>query len=110
MATMANRIQDYEIVAALWEHAATEYSLREWAKSDAILVLRKTHNCSEVVDAMNRVLFAIGKRYLLSKPASTVERTWVIIDELASFGGSTRWWWRRQRRIFPCSASAPSRS
>jgi hypothetical protein len=87
MATMANRINDYEIVAALWDHAGEEYSLREWAKEDAILILRKSPQCSEVVDCMNRVLFAMAKRYLLSKPASTRERSWVVLDELASFGG-----------------------
>jgi len=85
-ATIANRISDYEIVAALWDHAPHAVSLKEWNETESILVLRKHHMCSEVVDAVNRVILAVAKRRLLSKMEDPKRRTWVIMDELASLG------------------------
>ena len=83
-ATISNRIRDYEIVAALHDHAPHSFSMKAWNETESILVLQKTHECPEVMDAMNRVLFTIAKRRLLSKPPSPHRRTWLIFDELAS--------------------------
>lgn len=86
-ATISNRIRDYEILAALWDNAPRALSLKEWNESESILVLKKHHLCEGVIDAMNRVLFAMARRRLLSKPETPKRRTWVILDELASLGG-----------------------
>lgn len=86
-AVISNRINDYEIVAGLWDNASQAVSLKEWNESESIWVLRRHHECSDVVDAINRVLFAVAKRRLLSKPETPSRRTWVIMDELASLGG-----------------------
>ena len=86
-ATISNRLNDYDIVASLWDHAPHAVSLKEWSESESILVIRKNHQCTEVIDAINRVLIAVAKRHLLSKPEDPKRRTWVILDELASLGG-----------------------
>ena len=85
-ATLSNRLQDYEIYAALSDHCEHSFSLREWAESESVLVLRKNHQCADVVDAANRAIFAMAKRYLLARPESAERRSWIILDELASLG------------------------
>ena len=83
-ATISNRIREYEIFSALQDHARHSFSMKEWNETESILLLQKSANCPEVMDAVNRVLFTLGKRRLLSKPPSPRRRTWVIFDELAS--------------------------
>lgn len=83
-ATISNRIRDYEIVAALHDHATQSFSVKEWNETESILLLQKSQDCPEVMDALNRVIFTLAKRRLLSKPPSPRRRTWLIFDELAS--------------------------
>jgi len=86
MATLATRLQDYEIVASLWNHAETAYSLTEWSDGEAVILLRKHHIGSKAVDAINRALFHRASQLLLSKPNSESGRSWIILDELATAG------------------------
>ncbi len=89
MASFANRLNDYSVVASLWDHASHAVSLREWNESESIVIIRKRLECEGAMDAINRVLLGLAKRCLLSKLETPERRTWIIMDELASLGGKT---------------------
>lgn len=86
MATVATRIERYEVVAAYWEKAKNRISLDAWAKSDSVLILGDSHRSPESVRAINQAMFRRLSQVLLDRPTSNTRRTWFFLDELSKAG------------------------
>jgi hypothetical protein len=93
MSTVASYMTHYEIIGALWDRKDEErddtnvepVSIKDWAedKEGRILIMSRTDEATEAVDAINAVTFTLAAQYSLALPNSTQRSTWFFLDELA---------------------------
>lgn len=86
LSTLRTKIGPYEIPAALWTHAKTKKSVREWHSSKAILLARSREIFSQAVKPINQALFRMASLYLLNEEDSETRSTWVFLDEIREIG------------------------
>lgn len=84
LSTLDTAISDFNIVAALWEHAPYKISLREWAynKRGSIILLGWDKENKKSLDPLNRVIFQRLSDILINQDNSEQRRTWIFLDEL----------------------------
>jgi len=93
MSTIASYMTHYEIIGALWDRKDEEredtreaaVSIKDWAtdKRGSILIMSRTDEATEAVDAINAVTFSLAAQYALALPNSTQRSTWFFLDEMA---------------------------
>ncbi len=92
MSTIGSYITHYEIIAALWDRKEGDgvekqqpISIKEWAndKRGSILIMSRTDEATEAVDAINAVIFTLAAQYSLARPNSKQRTTWFFLDEVA---------------------------
>ena len=86
MATLASKVGSFDVVAALWEKAEKKLSLKEWLKSESILVLGHDEAYRSSLDILNRVIFKRLVELLLSGEGTDTGRTWFFLDEIKEAG------------------------
>ena len=84
--TIGSKLRPYEVVAALWEHARTRISLREWARGEAILVLGESTRYKTSLEPINKLILDFLADELLEAPDSANRRTFLFLDELRELG------------------------
>jgi hypothetical protein len=97
--TIPEKLQDYRIVAALWDHATSAghtFSITNWHQSQRILILpppRIVAGQSDSTDAIacfNRMLFTRLSTSIDALPEAATQavppRMWMILDELRFAG------------------------
>ncbi len=93
MSTIGSYITHYEIIGALWDRKDEErdttreepVSIKKWASDQkgSILIMSRTDEATEAVDALNAVIFTLAAQYSLALPNSTQRSTWFFLDEVA---------------------------
>ncbi len=93
MSTIGSYMAHYEIIAALWDTKDLEredtkvepVSIRDWANNTngSILIMSRTDEATEAVDAINSVIFTLAAQYALARPNSRQRSTWFFLDEVA---------------------------
>lgn len=87
IASLLSSMQRYEVVAALTEQAAEGFSIREWAnESGGILLVPNLRRYSEVLTPFHRLFLQMISDETLSRPDSTIRRTFLFLDELRNLG------------------------
>lgn len=84
--TIKANIEMLEPIAALWAHSRTRISLRDWFKSEYVLVLGRDEELKAPLDALNRVIFSRLAQRALKQPPTPYPQTWFFIDELREAG------------------------
>ena len=86
MSTVATKMQRYEFIAAAWSKAEKSISLRDWLKSESILILGNDEATRTALDAINQVIFKRLSELILAQTESESRRTWIFLDELRQAG------------------------
>lgn len=94
MATVANGVNQYMIVASLWHHAEREgraLSLTEFVDSEGILVIGRSQVAEKALRHINQVIVRRLTQLILEKGSvaqieAQADRTWVILDEFKALG------------------------
>jgi len=86
ISTVATKMQRYEYIAAAWDRATTQISLRDWLTDEYILVLGNDEATRTALDAINQVIFKRLTELVLAQSESDTRRTWVFLDELRQAG------------------------
>ena len=84
--TIVSKLRPYEVVAALWERAATRVSLRDWARGESVLVLGESPRFKSSIDPINQLILDFIADELLEARESTTRRTFLFLDELRELG------------------------
>ena len=85
--TIVSRMAYYKPVAALWQNQTDKLSVRDWLKSDSILLLGSNATVKTSLDAINQQIFRVMVEEIDIQTNSETRRTWVWIDE-ARLAGS----------------------
>jgi len=86
ISSLATKMSRFEPVAAAWSHAMVKISLKDWIRSEFILVLGNDERIRFAMDAINRVIFRIASELILAQPESATRRNWVFLDEPEAVG------------------------
>lgn len=86
LATVANKLAAYPIIAAAWERSPHKVTLTEWVQGSFILVIGNSGTATEFVRTINRVLFTTLAEMLLDQADSMLRRSYLILDELKEMG------------------------
>ena len=76
-------LQDYETVATLWLHSEKKLSLREWVKSESVLLIRTHPRFAAILQPIQQTMLDLLFDLLLSNPDSRTRRSWFELDEVA---------------------------
>lgn len=85
--TIGVKLLMYAPVAGAWEAAKEKFSIEEWIKDHAILVLGMTDTSRIATDAINRCIFKRAADLTLQQSESFTRRNYFFIDELSETGG-----------------------
>lgn len=113
MATVATKLMNYKIVAALWSRAKEKISLTDWiltpkkrGKPNYIIVIGTNEIAREAIDSINRVIFKRASQLILqlrdevpgtedreivrntyvSDTSLQKRRHWIVLDEVSGAG------------------------
>lgn len=79
--TVCSRMSYYRPVAALWQRAERRLSVREWLRSESILLLGCNATARTSLDAINGEIFRVLVEEIDVQTNSSSRRTYVSIDE-----------------------------
>jgi type IV secretory pathway TraG/TraD family ATPase VirD4 len=80
--TAGINIAEFEIVAALWEHAHEPISMKHWMENGGVLLLGDSVETPRALASINRVLLQRLSQVLLTQPEHPDTDTWLFLDEL----------------------------
>lgn len=89
LSTLDTAISDFNIVAALWEHAPYKISLKDWAYNPkgSVILLGYDKEHKKSLNPINRVIFQRLSDVLINQSNSATRRTWIFLDELREISG-----------------------
>lgn len=86
LASVRTKLRPYDIVAGLWSKAKVKRSVRQWHKTNAILLVTGRARLSTAVRPINQALFKMAAQLLLSDDDSDCRSSWVFLDEIREIG------------------------
>ena len=94
LATIAKDIQYYRVVASQWywaeqDRGARRYSLRDWTKSNDVIVLGHSPSHVTALQPIMRLIFDLSAKRILDESRHTdsqPDRAWFVLDELPNLG------------------------
>ena len=86
MVSLKSHLKKLEVVAALWQHQAKSISLKEWVKSDSILLITSHPKYSASLQLVHQALFDLLTDLVLSESDSRLRRTYFFLDEAKDLG------------------------
>jgi type IV secretory pathway TraG/TraD family ATPase VirD4 len=93
LTSLSTSVGVHEPVAAAWHTSKKRLSIKEWIKSDKVLVLGNDESARASIDPINRALFQrISEEilHLQEQPPEDAKsgrfRTWIILDEFREAG------------------------
>lgn len=91
MSTLDTKLEAFEPIAAAWDHAtkadpSKKISIKDWLRSESILVLGNDETIRSTLDRVNQLFIAILKQQALAMSNSDTRRTWVFFDEFREAG------------------------
>ena len=79
-------LQDYDIVAAVWHRCPRKLSLKEWVKSDSVLLVPGHPKYAAVLQPIHQAILDFLADLVLSEPDSHTRRSWFFLDEARDLG------------------------
>lgn len=89
MATAATKLGPYEAIAACWENAERKISIKNWLRSESILVLGNDERIRSSLDTVNQLFVSIAAQHTLTMSESNSRRSWFFFDEFREAGKLT---------------------
>jgi hypothetical protein len=87
MASFATHTQHFEVVAALFEKCKEKVSIRRWAKEGGGILLMPSHRrYTRTLAPFHRIILTLIADETLSLPDSAQRKTFIVLDELRSYG------------------------
>ena len=80
--TLDAKISPYELVAELWSHAMSTFSIREWLRSESVLILGNPAKHQSAVQTANKLIFTRLAQEILDGPDRNDDESWFALDEL----------------------------
>jgi hypothetical protein len=90
MASFNAQLGRYNTVAGLWHRCPRRFSLKEWATSDSILLVRSHPKYSAVLQPIHQAMLDALIDLILSQQDSRTRRTWLFLDECRDLGKVTK--------------------
>jgi type IV secretory pathway TraG/TraD family ATPase VirD4 len=79
--TIYSRMAYYRPVAAMWQRTSKSISLREWLKTDSILIIGSNATVKTALDAINEQIVRVIVEEMDEQRNSNKRETWIWIDE-----------------------------
>ena len=79
-------LQDYDVVAAVWHRCPRKLSLKEWVKSDSVLLVPGHPKFAAVLQPIHQAILDFLADLVLSEPDSHTRRSWFFLDEARDLG------------------------
>lgn len=86
--TVRGELDQFQLIAALWEHASEEFSFYEWDRGEYILVLGSDYEYPDTLKTLNNLYLMVAAARLKQLPDDPERRVWVFADELVATGKS----------------------
>jgi type IV secretory pathway TraG/TraD family ATPase VirD4 len=94
LAVLQSKLGPYGVAASLYSHAKEKKSVREWSKSNAILLVTGRSIFSQAMKPINQAIFRMVSLLLLNEqddvPGSTdsteTDSNWIFLDEIREIG------------------------
>lgn len=85
MGTISQKLSPYAPVAALWSTAKKKVSIKDWHRTNAILLLVMRQGCSVALQPINQALFRLASSHLVDD-VRTDRQSWMFLDEVREIG------------------------
>lgn len=79
-------LQRYDVVAAVWHRCPRKLSLKEWVKSDSVLLVPGHPKFAAVLQPIHQAILDFLADLVLSEPDSHTRRSWFFLDEARDLG------------------------
>lgn len=85
--TVQTYLGQYRVLASLWHNASTRFSMDDWLKHRAIIVLGTRPRRASVVELANRLIMNRAIELVVDRPdMNSHDHTWFFLDELREAG------------------------
>ena len=86
LATLHADLKYYGVIASAWHKAKKRISLKEWLKTEAIIVLGNDPEIQSALDAINQVIFRRLVELVIKQEETKTRQTWFFLDEVRLAG------------------------
>lgn len=85
--TLSGHLRKYRSIAAVWHHAKSrKFAIREWVKSQQVVVLGNNAKAKEPILRLNSLIFSEVAKEILSNPGRSSAENWLFLDEFGDLG------------------------
>ncbi|MBW4590089.1 type IV secretion system DNA-binding domain-containing protein [Aetokthonos hydrillicola Thurmond2011] len=84
IASVCADVYKYIPIAALWEHASSSVSVKEWLHGGQVWILGEAEEARPTINALNRLILTRMSQSLLNETDYPAPRTFIFLDELQS--------------------------
>jgi len=86
-ATLSGHLRKYRSIAAVWHHAGERrFTIRDWLRSQQVLVLGNNAKAKEPIQRLNCLLFSEVAKEILSQSGKSSSENWLFLDEFGDLG------------------------
>jgi len=89
LSTVLTVTSSFEIIAAAWDRAKEQLSLRQWMRGEEVIVLGNDEQNRSAIETINRLLFQRLSELMLAEDEvqpGDPRRTWIFLDEVREMG------------------------
>lgn len=86
LATVATKLGPFELIAASWAKAKRSFSIHDWLRTNAIVILGNDERMRETIDTVNQLFVALAAQQVLTMEEDDIRRTWFFFDEFSEAG------------------------
>jgi len=89
-ATLSGHLRKYRSIAAVWHHAGKRrFTIRDWLKSQQVMVLGNNAKAKEPIQRLNCLIFSEVTKEILSQSGRAATENWLFLDEFGDLGELT---------------------
>jgi type IV secretory pathway TraG/TraD family ATPase VirD4 len=86
-ATLSGHLRKYRSIAAVWHHAGERrFTIRDWLRSQQVMVLGNNAKAKEPIQRLNCLLFTEVTKEILSQSGRANTENWLFLDEFGDLG------------------------
>lgn len=87
LATIATKVQRFEVVAACWHRTRDKISLQKWLSGEeGVILLGNAPTFRASIEPIYQAIFWLLSDMVLAQSNSSTRRTWIILDEAREAG------------------------
>ena len=86
LATIATKLEPFEVIAACWQHATAKLSLKDWLQGEGVILLGDEPLFHSSVALINQTVIGCLAQLISRQQDSAARRTWFFFDEVSEVG------------------------